>query len=88
MAAKKITLKCGVEMEHWSNRDSELLKVSIHGFYEGYGKMNSLKLVSDMLLELHELGYKNQGMSRHEGRYGTTDDLFLIVNREISKQKK
>jgi hypothetical protein len=88
MATKKITLKCGVEMEHWSNRDSELLKVSIHGFYEGYGKMNSLKLVSDMLLELHELGYETQGMDREEGYYGSISNLWLTVKRKKGKKSK
>lgn len=88
MAAKKITLKCGVSMDYWKYGEFEFLKVSIISLYNGYGNMNSIKLVSEMLLELHKLGYESNGMDRLEGFYGATDDLFLTVRREISKQKK
>jgi hypothetical protein len=83
MAAKKITLKCGVEMDNWRYDEWEYLKVSIVDLYAGYGTLNSLKLLSDILLELSDLGYEGNGMDRIEGWYGATDDLILTVKRKI-----
>lgn len=85
MATKKITLKCGIKMESWSYSGTEYLKVSIGDLYSGCGELNSLKLFSDMLSELHALGYEGNGMDRIEGYYGATDDLFLTVRRKILK---
>lgn len=85
MATKKIFLKCGVGMDYWKYGEFEFLKVSIIGLYNGYGNMNSIHLVSEMLLELHNLGYEGNGMDREEGYYGATDNLWLTVKRKILK---
>lgn len=83
MAKKKVFVKldCGVEAESWFYSGNENLEISLLGLYDGYGELSDLKTLGALFTELSEKGFKNEGLSRVEGYYGSTDDLILRVSK-------
>lgn len=76
-----IKLECGVEVKHWNYKKYELIEIDLIDFYNGYGELNNLELLSKLFKELNDKGFKSDGLSREIGYYDSTDGLLLTLRK-------
>jgi hypothetical protein len=83
ISKKIVRLNCGLECEYSKYKNTEFLTISLYDLYNGYGKFNDLKTISNLFKELNDKGFKNSGISLDTGYYDSIDDLKLNVNRTL-----
>jgi hypothetical protein len=76
---------CGVEVEYLRRGDSEFITIDLHDLYNGYGKLNDLGTLSEILAMLHSWGYKSLGIYTTPGPYDAIDGIKLELVRVFIK---
>jgi len=84
ISSKSVKLNCGIECDYWKRKNKhESLRISMYDLYQGYGKYNNLKLISELFNELNQKGFTGNGISFERGYYDSINNLFLDVSRDI-----
>ena len=77
----------GFDLEVWKNKTEQIVEISIHDLYSGYGDSDVLSRFTKLMNFLVLNGVESRGMDLIKGYYDSIDDVRLTVLKKIKSNQ-